>query len=95
VHSFRQVFDRFPSRIWNMGICEQAMVGAAAGMAKTGLIPIVHTIAPFLCGRRIRAAEGGFRLSEAAGVFRHGRGELRITLALGCELITRPKISRS
>ncbi len=45
--------ELFPNRIYNMGIMEQATVGIAAGMAMTGLIPIVYSIVNFLCFRAL------------------------------------------
>lgn len=38
----------FPERFYNCGICEYAMMGMAAGMAKNGKIPFVNTFAVFL-----------------------------------------------
>jgi len=46
--------DKFPDRFFNVGIAEQNMMGMAAGMAKTGLIPVVSTMAAFAS---MRAAE--------------------------------------
>ena len=38
-------------RYYNIGICEPSMVNMAAGINKVGLIPVVHTIAPFITER--------------------------------------------
>jgi len=45
---------RHPDRFFNMGIAEQNLMGVAAGMAKTGLIPFASTFAAFAS---MRAAE--------------------------------------
>ncbi len=41
----------FPERLFNVGIAEQNLFGAAAGMAKSGLIPFASTFAIFACMR--------------------------------------------
>ncbi len=51
VHSFQNSFRDFESRTLNIGILEQTMMGLASGLAMSGKIPIVHTIAPFLVER--------------------------------------------
>tara|TARA_A100001011_G_scaffold393517_2_gene483519 strand:- start:2007 stop:2486 length:480 start_codon:yes stop_codon:yes gene_type:complete len=49
------IFDDFrknhPERFFNMGICEQSIIGLSAGMALEGLKPWVYTITPFLIER--------------------------------------------
>jgi transketolase len=42
---------KHPGRFYNVGIAEANMVGIAAGMSTTGLIPFVHTFAMFMAGR--------------------------------------------
>ncbi len=45
--------EEFPDRIFNCGIMEQGMVGIAAGMAMSGLVPVVYTMVNFLAFRAI------------------------------------------
>jgi len=49
------IFDQFrkehPDRFFNLGICEQSIIGVAAGAALQGLKPWVYTITPFLIER--------------------------------------------
>ena len=51
VFGFRNAFKNFPERTYNIGICEQAMTGLAAGLAREGLVPVLHSIAPFVVER--------------------------------------------
>lgn len=44
-------FENFPSRVFNLGINEQATVSVAAGLAKTGMRPIIYSQAPFITMR--------------------------------------------
>jgi len=40
-----------PDRYFNIGILEPTMISVAAGISKVGLIPVAHTIAPFIIER--------------------------------------------
>ncbi|TCL76896.1 transketolase [Hydrogenispora ethanolica] len=42
---------RFPDRYLNVGIAEQNMAGVAAGLARSGLVPVMSTFACFAPGR--------------------------------------------
>ncbi len=53
-----------PGRYYNIGICEPAMVNMAAGLSKVGLIPIIHTIAPFLIERSYEQIKLDFGYQE-------------------------------
>ena len=51
-HGILQPFAKAcPGRYYNIGICEPTMVNMAAGLNKAGLVPVLHTIAPFLIER--------------------------------------------
>lgn len=49
------IFDDFrkenSKKFFNLGICEQSLIGVAAGMSLEGLKPWVYTITPFLIER--------------------------------------------
>lgn len=43
--------EKYPERLYNLGIAEQNMVGVAGGLAKEGFIPFVSTYASFCSSR--------------------------------------------
>jgi len=45
------VRDKYPEKFIDMGISEQDMVGTAAGLALSGMIPFISTYCVFLAGR--------------------------------------------
>ncbi len=48
---FDEFKSKFPDRFFNMGICEQSIVGVAAGMALQGMKPYIYSITPFILER--------------------------------------------
>ncbi|CAL1240099.1 transketolase family protein [Candidatus Methylocalor cossyra] len=46
--AIRQLPSRIGARFIDFGICEQTMIGAAAGLALRGRVPVVHALATFL-----------------------------------------------
>jgi transketolase len=43
--------EKFPTRVYNMGICENALISVTAGLSAQGFHPFVHTINPFITER--------------------------------------------
>lgn len=69
VFGFRDVMAKYPTRCYNIGILEQAMVSMAAGLSMAGLIPIVHTISPFLVARAYEQIRDDFGFQKLVGTF--------------------------
>jgi transketolase len=87
----------FPDRYVNVGVAEQNMIGLAAGLARTGKIPFVYSIAnfpTFRCLEQIRndicyhennvkiVAVGGGYVYGVQGYTHHGIEDLAIMRAL-------------
>jgi transketolase len=43
--------ESFPDRYFNLGIAEQNAVGVASGLARRGLVPLLHTFSNFIARR--------------------------------------------
>src|SRR3989344_6010514 len=69
VFGFRKSFAAYPDRAHNIGILEQATIGAAAGLSKEGFVPIVHTIAPFIVERGAEQLKADFCYQKLNGNF--------------------------
>jgi transketolase len=54
-----QFAERFPSRFINVGVAEQNMIGVATGLAASGFVPFVYSIAPFALLRPYEAIRNG------------------------------------
>mgnify|MGYP001578857426 CR=1 FL=1 len=69
VFGFKKAFETYPERVYNIGILEQSTVSAAAGLSMTSLIPVVHTIAPFLVERCVEQLKDDFGYQKLGGNF--------------------------
>lgn len=67
VFGFRNAFKQFPQRAYNIGICEQAMTSVAAGLAQEGLVPVIHSIAPFVVERCLEQLKVDFCYQKLGG----------------------------
>ena len=48
---FNSFQEKYPTRFYNLGICENALISITAGLSAQGFHPFVHTITPFLTER--------------------------------------------
>ena len=67
VYAFKDLSITYPQRVFNIGICEQSMVGMAAGLSMAGFIPVIHTIEPFLVDRAFEQIKLDFGYQELKG----------------------------
>lgn len=69
VFGFKKCFEDYPDRTYNIGILEQATISLAAGMSKVNMIPVVHTIAPFIVERALEQIKIDFGYQKLNGNF--------------------------
>lgn len=67
VASFSDCFNKYPYRAFDAGISEQAVVSIASGMSITGMIPIIHSIAPFIVERAYEQIKLDFGYQKQRG----------------------------
>lgn len=69
VFGFRNSFAKYPERVINIGILEQATISFAAGLSREGLVPVFHSIAPFIVERAYEQLKNDFCYQQLGGNF--------------------------
>jgi transketolase len=69
VFGFRKEITNLPDRVMNAGILEQCMISVAAGLSLSGIVPFIHTIAPFIVERAFEQIKIDFGYQKINGNF--------------------------
>lgn len=66
---FKELLEKFPERVMNIGIFEDGMVSVAAGMSLMGMTPIIYGISPYIAVRALEQIKLDFAYQCTGGVF--------------------------
>jgi transketolase len=76
---FGDAARRHPDRVVNVGIREQLLLNVGAGLALTGMRPIVHTFGSFLVERAFEQVKLGFSHQDVGGVLVGSGGSVDVS----------------
>jgi len=83
VYGFRQFKEMFPKRYYNIGICEQTIIGIASGLSMFGFYPVMHSITPFIVERCFEQIKDDFYYQQLGGTIISVGGTFDYS-SLGC-----------
>ena len=83
VYGFRQFKEMFPKRYYNIGICEQTIIGIASGLSLSGFYPTMHSITPFIVERCFEQIKDDFYYQQLGGTIISVGGTFDYS-SLGC-----------
>lgn len=66
---FREFMDKYPDQVKNIGIFEPGIIGIAAGISLTGIVPTVYGISPFIVQRALEQLKLDFVYQKTGGNF--------------------------
>lgn len=69
VWPFRDLLEKYPQRAKNIGVFEPGIVGLAAGLSLSGIVPTVYGISPFIAQRALEQIKLDFAYQKAEGNF--------------------------
>lgn len=83
VFGFRHFRENFPYQYYNIGICEQTIIGIAAGLSSSGFHPTMHSITPFIVERCFEQIKDDFYYQQLGGTIISVGGTFDYSM-LGC-----------
>ncbi|MDY4609126.1 MAG: hypothetical protein SPD11_00730 [Sphaerochaetaceae bacterium] len=69
VWGFRNILQRHPDRVRNIGIFEDGLIGLSAGLSISGMVPFVYGISPFIVNRAYEQLKLDFAYQKLSGNF--------------------------
>jgi transketolase len=76
---FGEAARRHPDRVVNVGIREQLLLNVGAGIALSGMRPVVHTFSSFLVERAFEQIKLGFNHQDVGGVLVGSGGSVDVS----------------
>ena len=83
VYGFQCFRENFPKQYYNIGICEQTIIGTGAGLSLSGFYPVMHSIVPFIVERCFEQIKDDFYYQQLGGTIISVGGTFDYS-SLGC-----------